>query len=422
MKNAHFDRMLSNPTGVSPASRIPTPGFRFKDGKLYAFSEGGVMILEAWPALKVLRKEEGAAWEEFEPRFRVVKPYRPQKAKKQPQLELAFDRFYEKPTLAEQRRRAFDGFRFSMPKPVAAAVEKFPNRQWGILLLVRLSGRAIELARLNPAIAFALGNFKPFREKFTTMEGAAAISKRRQRDIAEALGFPGTEAAAKILAKISPESVAVDILLQLRESLRREGSLKLLSHMQKLNAGVLALATNPALLEASTPALLAEVAESATEKYQARASEMLSDTLQMLAAIDPTAGKPKIQSLARLRAMHTEVSMKFLTLRPGGGVGTRLRSPPLNGTRDITPILTAAALVEEGNSQNNCVATYAERVRRRTSFIYRVLRPERATLSIVKGEEGDWRIDELECRGNTRVSAATRTAVEAWLDQYALSV
>jgi hypothetical protein len=398
------------------------PGFRFKDNKLYAFSEGGVMILEAWPTLKAIRKEGDDEWEEFDPRFRVVKPYRPQKAKRVPQLELAFDHIPIKPTLSDQRRRAFDGFRFSMPKPAAAAVEKFQNRQWGILRLVRLSEGAIELARLNPALAFALGNFKPFREKFTTMEGAAAISKRRQRDIAEALGFPGTEAAAKILAKISAESVAVDILLQLREALRRDVTLKPLSHMKKLNAGVLALATNPSLLESSTPALLAEVAESATEKYQARAAEMLSDTLEMLAAIDPSAGRPKIQSLARLHAMHTEVSMKFLTLRPGGSVGTKLPSPPLRGTRDITPILTSAALVAEGEEQNNCVAAYAERVRRRTTFIYRVLRPERATLSIVKGEDGDWRIDELEARGNTRVSAITRQAVESWLDQFALSV
>ena len=96
------------------------PGFRFKDNKLYAFSEVGVMILEAWPELKALRKEGSQAWEEFDPRFRVVKPYRPQKVKKQPQLELAFDHIPIKPTLSDQRRRAFDGFRFSMPKPAAA--------------------------------------------------------------------------------------------------------------------------------------------------------------------------------------------------------------------------------------------------------------------------------------------------------------
>lgn len=65
-----------------------------------------------------------------------------------------------------------------MPKPVAAAVERFQSRQWGILRLAQLSEAAIELARLNPALAFALGNYRPFREKFTTMEGAAVIAKK----------------------------------------------------------------------------------------------------------------------------------------------------------------------------------------------------------------------------------------------------
>ena len=399
-----------------------TPGFRFKEGKLYAFSQESVMILEAWPTLKAVRKEESGGWEEFEPRFRVVKPYRPLKAKEEPQLELAFEKLAVKPSLADQRRRAFDGFRFAMPKPVAAVVEKFQNRQWGILRLVRESEGVIEFVRLNPALAFGLGNIKPFREKFTTTEGAAALSRRRQRDVAEALGFPGTEGAAKILAKIYPESVSVDILLLLREALRRDEALKALSHMRKLNAGVLALIATPNLLQASTPALLAEVGNSPAEKYQARASEILRDTLDMLAAIDLRSGVPKIQSLERLLSMHAEVSTKFLNKCPHGSGDPRLPAPPLRGTRDIVPILTINDLVDEGKCQHNCVATYAERVKRRTTFIYRVLRPERATLSIVRGEDGDWRIDELECGGNSRTADITRIAVEAWLDQFALSV
>jgi hypothetical protein len=34
------------------------PGFRFKEGKLYAFSAESVMILEAWPTLKAIRKDD----------------------------------------------------------------------------------------------------------------------------------------------------------------------------------------------------------------------------------------------------------------------------------------------------------------------------------------------------------------------------
>jgi len=67
------------------------------------------------------------------------------------------------------------------------------------------------------------------------------------------------------------------------------------------------------------------------------------------------------------------------------------------------------------------VATYAERIRKRTTFIYRVTYPERATLSIVRGNDGDWQIGELKYKSNKPVSALTRRAVESWLEQHAIS-
>lgn len=53
-------------------SRMNTPGFGFKDRKLYVFMENRIIILEAWPSLKALRKEGDDTWEEFTPRFRVL--------------------------------------------------------------------------------------------------------------------------------------------------------------------------------------------------------------------------------------------------------------------------------------------------------------------------------------------------------------
>ena len=397
------------------------PGFRFKEGKLYAFSEESVMILEAWPVLKAVRKGIDSYWQEFDPRFRVVQPYRPKKPKKTPQLELSLGGLQAKPSLSEQRRRAFDEFRFAMPKPVAAATEKFQSRQWGLLKLMNKSEAALELARINPVLCFALSNYRSFRSTSGTIEGAAIVCRRRQRDIADWLGFPGTEAVAKILAKMSPESASVELLVPLRRAIREE-RVKIFSHLPSLNTGVVALALGDGLLEATTPAFIAEVAESPAEKYRAMAADMLADTLVMLEAIDPQAGTPKIQSLARLRAMHSEVSTKFLSNRPDRSGDPRLPHPPLRGTKSIVPILTVEELVHEGKEQDNCVATYLERIRKRTTFVYRVLRPERSTLSIVRGHDGDWQISELEARSNKKVSSLTRMEVESWINQYALSV
>ena len=59
--------------------REHSPGFRFKQGKLYAFTEDSVFVLESWPVLRALRKTDGEPWTEFAPQFSVVQPYRPRK-------------------------------------------------------------------------------------------------------------------------------------------------------------------------------------------------------------------------------------------------------------------------------------------------------------------------------------------------------
>ncbi|MEX1119058.1 MAG: hypothetical protein WEB60_09710 [Terrimicrobiaceae bacterium] len=399
------------------------PGFRFKNNKLYAFSKEGVMVLEAWPVLKAFRKGNDGAWEEFTPSFRLVQPNHPQKVKSQNDREpdLPFDFIPARPLLADQRRRAFHGFRASMPKEVAAAVERFRSCQWGILQLIRDSEGVVDLARLNPALAFALGNFARFITKPATVAKISAISKNRQRDIAGALGFPNTEAAVKILAKIPAECVTVDCLVSLRHALVFDKSTKILSHMKKLNAGILDLMANPEFLEVSSPTLLEEVAASAEEKYKATTSEILGSTLYHLRRIDPTGDKPIIPSIAKLHTLSREAFLKDLDIQRRRSGNHNFPTPPLTGTCDIEPILTTTELVMEGETQKNCVADHSERIFEGKNFIYRVLRPQRATLSIVKDDAGNWQIGQLKCSSNTDVSPQTRMAVESWMAELPVS-
>ncbi len=89
--------------------------------------------------------------------------------------------------------------------------------------------------------------------------------------------------------------------------------------------------------------------------------------------------------------------------------------PPVPGIPGrIEPVTSASDLVDEGEMQGNCVASYAGRVREGNLYIYRVLKPERATLSITRsGPFAEWEIGELECRFNTDVSEETEELVQA---------
>jgi len=119
---------------------MSTPGFGFKNRKLYVFVDDRIMLLEAWPSLKEVQKYGQSSWMEFAPRFRLLFdetqgpgdfPDEPLPTGEEFQL---------------QRRRAFGAFRANIPVPVATAVEKFQTRQWKLLQLMQKSPAAIELA------------------------------------------------------------------------------------------------------------------------------------------------------------------------------------------------------------------------------------------------------------------------------------
>jgi hypothetical protein len=245
-------------------------------------------------------------------------------------------------------------------------------------------------------------------------------SELRQRDIAGALGFPATDGAARILAKLAPESASVELIEPLREALTDPDVTKALAHLPKLNAGAVAIAKDARLRSASTPKLLTEVAQTPAEKYRANIAVLIEDTLRMFFSVHPHRGTPQLQSIARVREVHDEVSVEYLRREGLPNLDVRFPQPPLPGTAEIVPIRTCVDLIEEGRTQNNYVATYAERIHYRRTFIYRVLKPERATLSIIPGEDGDWEISELKARGNTPGSPKTERCVQSWLDEHAL--
>ena len=87
---------------------------------------------------------------------------------------------------------------------------------------------------------------------------------------------------------------------------------------------------------------------------------------------------------------------------------------PLRGTAAIVPITSAIALLDEGVDLRHCAAQLVIDVLAGAVFFYRVLVPERATLSIrVRG--GVAEVDELRGMQNASVGLATRAAVESWL-------
>lgn len=418
------------------------PGFQFSGGKLRIISPESEMIVTGWPEPNAIRKTtRRPGWYSFTPEFRLVRPYRSSRARKtaapasQPTSQLDFN-FLEAATspkpssllpLAKQRKKAFDGFRFSLPKPVAASLEPFVSHQWPLLNLLRYDESALELAGQNPALAFLLAQrMNGDRELIRTLN----CGSMRQRDILDSLGLPSSPGAVKLFRKIKPTSINGDnsrvLIAAIRAELNRQKPR--LAHLKSINAGVLEILNHPQASGAASQTLLAEVANDPGENHRARIVHLITNTLRMNFELHPHHETPSFPNIRRLRQIHDQLAENYRRrLRQLNEVrkvdSRRFEMPPLTGIPGkIEPITSPEALVEEGEEQGNCVASYAGKVECGETFIYKVLEPSRSTLSIVKNPDGHWKIGELEGKFNTEVCSWTEDFVEAWLERHRISV
>lgn len=399
-----------------------TPGFRFKDGKLHIFTPNAVMLIRGWPdPSAVTKRQDRTTWRAFIPEFRLVHPYRsnakPKKEQpEQPELFAPEELGPPRLSAAEQRKRAFDGFRFSLPKPVARALQDFQQDQWEPLFMLHAWGEpALDLFASNPVLAFWLAHFRRFRPGLPARKIPRDIVKTKQCDILNWLLLPGSNAAVKIVRKLRPESIAELNAEDIRRMLENSRAMKVLAHMPQINTGVLTLVGHRGLHQTITPALLEEVAVDRRQRYYPHTARLLERTLHIHRHLNPDHPRPKFRSLASLQAKHDALSEEYLRQAPERMRGMCFPRPPISGTAEIVPITRPDELIREGLTQANCVATYADRIVSRSIYIYRVLRPERATLSIKKTPRGSWMVDQLLLARNRPVSTQTRDMVTDWL-------
>ena len=92
------------------------------------------------------------------------------------------------------------------------------------------------------------------------------------------------------------------------------------------------------------------------------------------------------------------------------------RHPPLclPGDGNVIAIDTAEAIATEARLQNNCVKRFAPAIASGEVYLYKVLRPHRATLSVVHTDDG-WEIGEVKLSHNRHPGPKLVAVASAWL-------
>ena len=298
---------------------------------------------------------------------------------------------------------------------ITSMVQRFPFHTDHVKKLADEFPEAHPLIITNPALAFCISTVTLLKE-LPGEESAHSISvmlRARRRDACALLGFPGTKATVRILAKIQPEACFPQLLLRLRAALRAPELNKILQQIQWIDSTVLGLAVFWGDAPAISPTLFSELAIECEHGIDRPITNNFLDDLLKFMQTRKLSGL-SVQTVGEIRRCLYATALNDTIKDVLWNDELTFPPPPFEGTSEIRPIRTYRMLRDEGYRQNHCVATLAGEIAARQLYVYKILAPERATLSIVRFGNV-WRSGEIRAECNHEVTGETMKFIHEWL-------
>lgn len=409
----------------------PRRGFVVKDdGKLYEFKRDSITVSKAWPPVRYQKTRKKPYWHYT----RIDK--------------LNFSWMAIKYSICldtgvppeEELGRVPKNWPPKWLAPLAKFYEQIPvevrelmldrrscDTPWNFCAFFARCEAAGEIMMSSPATAYMLANLPVFRKGVKRRwETVRRLAGKQRREILGYLGWPASEAMAKIVAKIPFESCRKKTLLRLRAVVTRSPEvIKPLSHIRSFNDMNLEMICRRRYKARSGWRLIDEVGQMSPERYPDAAPRLFEDTVRM----EELLGLPAtpIKSVEHLGKRH-ERAVKVLNNCDitGEGRGGEFSPPPvpalpISKDFEIYPVDDPVKLCKEGMEQQNCVSSYSGEIIRAGGalYVYSLRKPERATVMIERrfGTNG-YAIREIKGSCNSEVEAGTVTAVNRWLDTF----
>jgi hypothetical protein len=345
--------------------------------------------------------------------------------------ETGFDRNLRRTLAVSHERFATEAYFAAVPREVLQAVEPFAERQWHLMVLAARCPGALDLIRSNPALASVLASLWVYSgvRSGCHLRAARRLVRRPQREIAAAVGFPGTESAARTLRRIAPSACNVAYLLKLRSEWARCGNS--LRHLRRINEAVLAA------IYAGTPQVtlgigfLEELVPLDVQEAAVGDLGRLRDLLWVLrrlpghrVEVRNGAHLLKACEAALARLVGPKIAGRCVNVLVEDSKETPAPAPqpiPEKEPSEVPPLelvrlLSPEEIREEGSAQRNCVSRFAERVADSTLRFYRVTSPERATMAVAWPESGRPSLLGIATASNGSVRHSTLVSARRWVE------
>lgn len=238
------------------------------------------------------------------------------------------------------------------------------------------------------------------------------LSNRPWRGLLADLGLPTRPRTIRIMRKLPVGHCTVATVTRLRRVLRTSGHrwvhvLPHLPHFTRDTVGL--LLQDPQVI---TPTLIHASLQSAPDEETV---SWLCNSIRSLRAELGHTGPWPYRGLDLEQLKLVEGRLTALTVPD---YFAAFPPPPIPGIPGaIEPIRDFVNLAEEGDSQANCAVMYVSSILANEAYVYRLLRPDRATLVLQRsGPTGPWALADLRCSHNTAPTDASLAFVKTWID------
>ncbi len=313
-------------------------------------------------------------------------------------------------------------FQAIIPGAIRTVAKQFSSERLAVLRLLSACPSAVELARGNPAVFYALATMLNRSSASAVPRSSAyALLNRPQTEILNCSGLPATNSARRLFGKIPSPEVSLPLMRSLGRALATPGFGRCLPHLPCLSPALLRILGDESLWGFLTPALINEYLAHHGSRSSAwgESNELYLQLGLLRDRLQAVGGAPiPLRSLAQVRAALNTVDFIWDSKsRQVAQDAAGLPRPPLCGSKTVVPITTVGELIREGQIQANCVS---QRWQVKAAWtgqkcFFRVLAPERATAQVTRAEDGTWVITDLRTRENGLPQIATVKSVVAAL-------
>jgi len=241
------------------ARRLFYPNITFYNGELHRVFGDSAIHIRAWPEPAAKRFGRGIPVASVQPSLWVGLKFG------QPDQPLN----QQREVLKQLERDPSPWVRFcnTVPNEIRSALDGCVENHFSLLCLIARHPGALDMLRSNPAIAVILNRRLAFRGTADSgmADSAENLLKRKRRDILQYFGFPGTRSAASVLRKVTSAAATVEALLILRTIMLNDARMRLLRRLPHVSRSVIAVMSDPDLLERVSPSFLMELAQPESE-------------------------------------------------------------------------------------------------------------------------------------------------------------